>query len=176
MIQQIVDSDGNDINSCLDYTIMMSNGSELGMTRDPNGSGLLADESPPNGGAIIEFSITTPKPESGKTWTSGVLGYIRGAYYEGGGIIQQYLYTFKPGNITHVGWTTSSGRATRFRAVKIDGNRVSLSAEISGTASVVKGIRLNKSKNQFEVDDSALKLNMACQFVKVETLHGFIQP
>ena len=150
---------------------MMSDGTELGMTKD-SALGWLADESPSNGGAIIQFSTTTP-PAIGGNWVSGTTAFVRGASYEGGILVKLYLYTFKSlsgSGIIHVGWTGDVTKATKFQATLVAGSRrVSLHAEVGGGH---YGVRL--WKGILEVDTSPLRLPFACQFERVEYLPSTI--
>ena len=150
---------------------MMSDGTELGMLKDAS-LGWLADESPSNGGAIIEFSPSSPAPSSGLPWPSGNSAYMRGASYENGILVEQYLYTFQSGAIVHVGWTADVSKATKFLAINIPGNRISVRAV---RPSSLGGMRLNKVGKHLEVDQSTSVLPLACQFVRVQSI-AFITP
>ena len=148
----------------------MSDGTELGMRYDPK-LGWVADESPSNGGAIIQISKASPLPDPGAVWNDGELAFIRGASYEGLTAIKLYLRIFKSpdgSGIIYVGWTDDKVQATRFRAVRVAGTRVSWRTENSW------GIRLGEGNTQLEVDTSALSLPLACQFERVESLPGDI--
>jgi hypothetical protein len=156
---------------------MMSDGTELGMVL-VHGPGWLADESPSNGGAIIEFSQDNPKYHTPpQKWPNNGLAFIRGASYENGTLAKFYLYAFQDPmqpKIYPIGWTPDFTKATRFLAVQMPGNRVSLRAFWQNR--ILLGIRLNKPKNLLEGDRSVLQLPLAGQFVKVQTLpqHIFI--
>jgi hypothetical protein len=148
----------------------MSDGTELGMTPSP--IGVLADESPSNGGAIIQISKASPLPEPGAIWDDGDSAYVRGASYEAGSLFKRYLYIFKDPTgtgLVHVGWTKNVAEATRFRAVRVAGTRVSWHAVLGGS---YLGIRLGKGV--LEADTSPLHLPLACQFERVEYLPTFI--
>ena len=96
------------------YKLLMSDDTELGMRYDST-LGWLADESPSNGGAIIQISKASPPPDPGAVWTNGDLAYVRGASYENGTLVELYLYIFRPlGSVMYVGWIKDITKATRF--------------------------------------------------------------
>jgi hypothetical protein len=149
----------------------MSDGTELGMTYNSVEKQWLADESPSNGGAIIQISKASPLPDPGAVWNDGDSAFVRGASYKGGSLIKLYLCIFKSitgSGIIYVGWTAKLTEATRFRAVQVAGTRVSWHAELGGGSYF--GIRLGEGNTQLEVDTSALSLPLACQFERVEYL------
>jgi len=167
----IVDTDGVSVNGRSFYKLLMSDGTELGMTSHPV-LGWLADESPSNGGAIIQISKTSPLPDIAAVWNDGDLAYVRGASFEAGSLVKRYLCVFPgPGGgaLVHVGWTNIVARATRFQAVRVAGTRVSWHAEFRQSR---LGIRLDKGV--LEADPSSLRLPLACQFERVESLPGDI--
>ena len=173
-----------DINSSLDYNIVMTDGSELGMIGSEQ-TRWFADEAPPNGGVIIQFGLTTAIITPPQLWVSGGKAFIRGAYYEDDNVFQKWLYVFRVGlpSTLHVGWTSDKSKATRFMAIKVDGNRVALWAEIKlRNELVAKGIRLNRftppnvPDGTFRVDQSKLAISLSCQFVRVQTLPSRIMP
>jgi hypothetical protein len=101
--------------------------------------------------------------------------YVRGASYEDGDLVKLYLYIFKAprgsGYVLYVGWTKDITKATKFRVVQVAGSRVSWRAE-DGQYSL--GIRLGEKNIALEVDASSLRLPLAAQFERVESLPGNI--
>jgi hypothetical protein len=144
----------------------VGNGTELGAEHDEIFD-WLADESPSNAGVVLEYSPTTPGPVANLPWVNGNSSFIRGAFYSDGVLIKRYLYTFKSGSITLVGWTPTISVATKFSAFNVAGNRVSLHALVGSTN---EGIRFNKSTERLEVDVSVWTIGLAGKFVRVQSL------
>jgi len=165
----ITDSDGNEIDSESDYKLMMSDGTELGMDA---GSVVSADQSPSNSGAIIKFS-STPKFSVLEKWPNYAFKFIRGVSYRNGALVKGYLdMVISPDGTYPIVWVNNINPVppTRFLAVQMPGNRVSLHVELRSNPPTQLGIRLNGQKNLLEGDKSDLKLPLAAQFVKVQTL------